>query len=101
MRKAARMTASTTFHHGSLIDVLLDSVTLELLLDDAKLVLIFHSGLVHEAGYNSLLSQMYLEVDDNDVYATNDAADDADGEAEIAGILLLVGQEQDSCSAKK
>ena len=73
------------FHHGSLIDVPLDSVTLTSLLADAKqwcndnpkeLVLVFHSELVHEAGYNGLSSQVYLEVDD-DAYVADAAADDA------------------------
>ena len=80
------------------------------LLDDAKqwynnnskeLVLVFHLELVHEAWYNGLSSQVYLEVDDNNVYATDNAADDADGESELAGVLFLVGDKQYSCSAKR
>ncbi|KAL7547457.1 hypothetical protein ACHAWF_010753, partial [Thalassiosira exigua] len=76
------------FHHGSLIDVPLKSVTLGSLLEDAKqwcndnpkeLVLIFHSELVHEAGYNGLSSQVYLETDD-DYYGADDAdVDDGGG----------------------
>ncbi|KAL7535545.1 hypothetical protein ACHAXR_006560 [Thalassiosira sp. AJA248-18] len=72
------------FHHGSLIDVPLNSITLGGLLDDAKLwckdnpkelVIIFHSELVHEAGYNGLSSQVYLEMDD-DVFGSDDDYDD-------------------------
>ena len=79
------------------------------LLDDTKqwcnnnpkeLVLIFHLELVHKAGYNGLLSQVYLKVDGN-AYTTNYTADDVDGEAELTDILLLVGDKQDSCSAKQ
>ena len=62
------------FHHGSLIVIPLKSITLGGLLDDAKqwcqdnpkeLVIIFHSELVHEAGYNGLSSKVYLEADDD------------------------------------
>lgn len=71
------------FHHGSLIDIPLTSITLGGLLKDAKqwcndnpteLVIIFHSELVHEAGYNGLSSQVYLEVDvdDDGYYVAND-----------------------------
>ena len=74
------------FHHGSLIDIPLTSITLGGLLEDAKqwcndnpkeLVLIFHSELVHEAGYNGLSSQVYVESDDN---YNDDANDDANGD---------------------
>lgn len=74
------------FHHGSLIDVPLNSITLGGLLDDAKqwandnpkeLVLIFHSELVHEAGYNGLSSQVYIEADD-DYMQTDDTDDNND-----------------------
>ena len=70
------------FHHGSLIDVPLSSITLGRLLEDAKqwckenpkeLVLIFHSELVHEAGYNGLSSQVYLETGDGHDDAMNQA----------------------------
>jgi len=70
------------FHHGALIDIPLTSITLGGLLKDAKqwcndnpkeLVIIFHSELVHEAGYNGLSSQVYLEVEvDDDGYVAND-----------------------------
>mmetsp|Transcript_10554 Transcript_10554/g.21739 ORF Transcript_10554/g.21739 Transcript_10554/m.21739 type:complete len:562 (-) Transcript_10554:183-1868(-) len=72
------------FHHGSLIDIPLTSITLRGLLEDAKqwckdnpkeLVLIFHSELVHEAGYNGLSSQLYIEVDDDDDYGDGDNDD--------------------------
>jgi hypothetical protein len=72
-------------HHGLLIDVPLNSITLGGLLSDAKqwcndnpkeLVLIFHSELVHEAGYNVLSSQVYLETNaDNDDANNNDGND--------------------------
>ena len=72
------------FHHGSLIDIPLTSVTLSSLLAHAKqwcndnpteLVLIFHSELVHEAGYNGLSSQVYMETDDS-LYYEYDYTDD-------------------------
>ena len=73
------------FHHGLLIDVPLNSITLGGLLSDTKhwcnnnpkeLVLIFHSELVHEAGYNVLSSQVYLETNaDNDDANNNDGND--------------------------
>lgn len=75
------------FHHGSLIDIPLTSVTLSSLLAHAKqwandnpteLVLIFHSELVHEAGYNGLSSQVYMETDDS-LYYEYDYTDDDDG----------------------
>jgi hypothetical protein len=55
------------FHHGSLIDVPLRSVTLGGLLDDARrwcrdnpteLVLLFHSELAHERGYAGLSTRV-------------------------------------------
>lgn len=67
------------FHRGSLVDIPLSAVTLGGLLDDAKqwcknnpkeLVIIFHSQMVHEAGYNGLGSKVYMEVDD-DAYLNN------------------------------
>ncbi len=63
------------FHHGSLIDIPLKSVTLGGLLEDAnqwcnnnskELVIVFHLELVHEAGYNGLSSQVYLKVEVDD-----------------------------------
>lgn len=68
------------FHRGSLVDIPLSAVTLGKLLDDAKqwcknnpkeLVIIFHSQMVHEAGYNGLGSKVYMEADD-DAYTGND-----------------------------
>ncbi len=64
------------FHHGSLLDVPLSSITLGGLLEDAKkwchdnpneLVLIFHSELVHEEGYDGLSSLVAIQVDADDV----------------------------------
>ena len=85
------------FHHGSLIDIPLNSITLSGLLEDAKqwcndnpteLVLIFHSELVHEAGYNGLSSQVYLEVDDDTYYVEyeneNDDGDDGVNDDDVA-----------------
>ncbi|KAK1747389.1 hypothetical protein QTG54_001352 [Skeletonema marinoi] len=74
------------FHHGSLINIPLTSITLGGLLDDAKqwcndnpkeLVILFHHELTHEAGYNALSSEVYTEIDDfyvadDDGVSTND-----------------------------
>ncbi|KAL9182914.1 hypothetical protein ACHAXT_004193 [Thalassiosira profunda] len=74
------------FHHGSLIEVPLTSITLGGLLEDAKqwcndnpkeLVIIFHSELVHEAGYYGLNGQVYMETDDD--YETDDDGNNDDG----------------------
>ena len=55
------------FHHGSLIDVPLRSITLGGLLDDVRrwcddnpteLVLLFHSELAHESGYDGLSARV-------------------------------------------
>lgn len=68
------------FHRGSLVDIPLSAITLGGLLEDAKqwcknnpkeLVIIFHSQMVHEAGYNGLGSKVYMEADD-DAYTGND-----------------------------
>ncbi|KAL3789334.1 hypothetical protein HJC23_006488 [Cyclotella cryptica] len=68
------------FHRGSLVDIPLSVVTLGGLLEDAKrwckenpkeLVIIFHSQMVHEVGYNGLSSKVYMEADD-DAYTGND-----------------------------
>jgi hypothetical protein len=69
------------FHtRGSLVDIPLSAVTLGGLLEDAKqwcknnskeLVIIFHSSMVHEAGYNGLGSKVYMEADD-DAYTDSD-----------------------------
>jgi hypothetical protein len=68
------------FHRGSIVDIPLSSITLGGLLEDAKkwvkdnpkeLVIIFHSQMVHEAGYNGLSSKVYMEADD-DAYTGND-----------------------------
>jgi hypothetical protein len=68
------------FHRGSLVDIPLSAVTLGGLLEDAKqwcknnpkeLVIIFHSSMVHEAGYNGLGSKVYMEADD-DAYTGSD-----------------------------
>jgi len=81
------------FHHGSLIDIPLTSVTLSSLLADTKrwcndnpteLVLIFHSELVHEAGYNGLSSQVYMETDDSLYYEYDYTDDDAAGDGDDA-----------------
>jgi len=83
------------FHHGSLIDIPLNSITLGGLLKDAKqwcndnpkeLVIIFHSELVHEAGYNGLSSMVYLEVDVDDAYGVDDATDDANNVDDANGV---------------
>jgi hypothetical protein len=77
------------FHHGSLIDVPLSSITLGGLLQDAKkwcrdnpneLVLIFHSELVHEMGYDGLSSLVAGNVhsDDTNVNIDDDANDEQD-----------------------
>ena len=67
------------FHRGSLLDIPLSYITLGGLLEDAKLwcknnpkelVIIFHSQMVHEAGYNGLGSKVYMEADD-DAYRNN------------------------------
>jgi len=67
------------FHHGSLINIPLTTITLAGLLEDAKqwcndnpkeLVIIFHHELTHEAGYNALSSEVYTEIDD--FYVTGD-----------------------------
>jgi len=72
------------FHHGSLIDIPLSSITLGNLLEDAKqwckdnpkeLVIIFHSKMVHEAGYNGLASQVYMETTDDGYDAANNNND--------------------------
>lgn len=74
------------FHHGSLINIPLTSITLGGLLEDAKqwcndnpkeLVILFHHELTHEAGYNALSSEVYTEIDDfyvadDDGVSTND-----------------------------
>lgn len=61
------------FHHGSLINIPLSTITLGGLLEDAKqwcndnpkeLVILFHHELTHEAGYNALSSEVYTEIDD-------------------------------------
>lgn len=80
------------FHHGSLIDVPLSSITLGGLLEDAKqwcndnpkeLVILFHSELVHEAGYNGLSSQVYLEVEvDDDGYGAAEYDDEGNADDE-------------------
>ena len=67
------------FHHGSLINIPLTTITMGGLLEDAKqwcndnpkeLVILFHHELTHEAGYNALSSEVYTEIDD--FYATDD-----------------------------
>ena len=81
------------FHHGSLIDIPLNSITLGGLLKDAKkwckdnpkeLVLIFHSEMVHEAGYNGLSSQVYMETDD--VNDDGGGGDDANADGNDANV---------------
>ena len=61
------------FHHGSLLNIPLSTITLGGLLEDAKqwcndnpkeLVILFHHELTHEAGYNALSSEVYTEIDD-------------------------------------
>ncbi|KAL3799278.1 hypothetical protein HJC23_013003 [Cyclotella cryptica] len=68
---------SIGFHHGDLIDVPLSSIDLRGFIENVKLwcadnpmelVLIFHSELVHELGYDSLSSQEYTETDDGYAY---------------------------------
>lgn len=67
------------FHHGTLINIPLSTITMGGLLEDAKqwcndnpkeLVILFHHELTHEAGYNALSSEVYTEIDD--FYAAND-----------------------------
>ena len=67
------------FHRGSLVDIPLSAITLGGLLEDAKqwcknnpkeLVIIFHSQMVHEAGYNGLMSKVYMEADDDAYIST-------------------------------
>jgi len=73
------------FHHGSLLDVPLYSITLGGLLEDAKrwcydnpdeLVLIFHSELVHEVGYDGLSSLVTVKMDDDDADVDSDTNND-------------------------
>lgn len=73
------------FHHGSLLDVPLSSITLGGLLEDAKkwcqdnpneLVLIFHSELVHEEGYDGLASLVALQADAEDNIENDDTNHD-------------------------
>ena len=73
------------FHHGSLIDVPLSSITLGGLLQDAKkwcrdnpneLVLIFHSELVHDMGYEGLSSLVSVKVHSDDTNVNIDDNDD-------------------------
>jgi hypothetical protein len=78
------------FHHGSLINIPLTSITLGGLLEDAKqwcndnpkeLVILFHHELTHEAGDNGLSSQVYTEIDDfyaNEAVVTTDDAEQQD-----------------------
>jgi hypothetical protein len=73
------------FHHGSLIDIPLTSLTLGRLLQDVKrwcydnpteLVLLFHSELVHESGIDGLSSLVEYSANINenndDDYSNND-----------------------------
>lgn len=73
------------FHHGSLIDIPLTSLTLGRLLQDVKqwcsdnpmeLVLLFHSELVHESGIDGLSSLVKYSANINenndDGYSNND-----------------------------
>ena len=78
------------FHRGSIIDIPLSYITLGGLLEDAKLwcknnpkelVIIFHSQMVHEAGYNGLGSKVYMEADD-DAYKNNDDGENGNEEAQ-------------------
>lgn len=89
------------FHHGTLIDVPLVSITLGGLLDDVRrwcrdnpteLVLVFHSELAHESGYDGLSTRVAYYAEDSDGVNEDDGDDGGYYYAGIARMKAVYGR---------